>query len=95
LTDFRIEPLKRAIQPFLMVGSDRLKLDADPVRTGPADDGTLNQDRRLVFGEIEEQIDVHTCGGWKMTFDPATFAREIQGSRNAMELILVAQGARK
>ena len=38
VTDFGFKPSKGVVQPFLMGGSDQLKLDADPVCAAPADD---------------------------------------------------------
>jgi hypothetical protein len=67
-----------AVQPFLMGRSEGLKLDADPVRTGPTYNGALNEDRGLVFRDKEQKINLHSGGGSKGAFKPTAFAREIQ-----------------
>lgn len=66
------------VQPFLMGRGEGLKLDADPVCPGPAYDGALNEDRGLVFRDIEQKIHLHSGGGSKGAFKPTAFAREIQ-----------------
>ena len=78
VADFGFKPLQGVVQPFLMGGRDRLKLDTNPPRAAPADHGMFNQDRSFVSGNIEEKIHLHACDGPKGTFEPTPFAREIQ-----------------
>jgi hypothetical protein len=89
------ETLERAVQPFLVRGGEGLKLDPNPVRAGPAYDGALNQDRGRSFRQIEYEIHLHAGEGSKGTFEPTSFAREIQRFTNLMEAILVDEGAGK
>jgi len=78
VADFGFKPLQGVVQPFLMGGRDQLKLDADPPCAAPTNDGMFNQDRSFVSGNIDEEIHLHACDGPKGTFEPASFAREIQ-----------------
>jgi hypothetical protein len=70
-----------------------LKLNTDSLRSGPAYNGSLNEDRRLVIGDIEQEIYLHARKGSKRTFEPTAFDREIQRLVNLMEPALVDQGA--
>jgi hypothetical protein len=72
--DFRFEPLKGVVQPFLMGRSDRLELDADPLCAAPADDGMFDQDRNFLSRNIEKKIHLHARDGPKGTFKPTSFA---------------------
>ena len=74
---------------------DGLKLYPDPVRAGPTDNGALDQNRDLCFGEEDEKIHFHSGGGSKGAFKPASFAREIHRLVNRMEQTLVDEGAGK
>ena len=78
MADFGFKPLQGVVQPFLMGGRDRLKLDADPLCAAPADDSMFNQDRNFVSGDIEEKIHLHARDGSQRTFQPTSFTREIQ-----------------
>jgi hypothetical protein len=72
-----------------------LKLNTDSLRSGPAHNGSLNEDRGLVLGDIEQEIHLHARKGSKGTFEPTAFDREIQCFVNLMEPTLVDQGAGK
>ena len=78
LTDRGFKPLQGAVQPFPIERGDRLKLDADFACAAPANDGMFDQNRRLAFRETEEEIYLHSFHGVKGSFEPASFAREIQ-----------------
>jgi hypothetical protein len=95
VTGYGFDLLKGAVQPFLMGGSEGLKLNADPVRTGPTYDGTLDEDRGLFFTDVEQKIHLHSCEGSNRTFEPTSFAREIQCPVNRMEVTLVEKGTGK
>ena len=71
------------------------KLYPDPMRAGPAYDGALDQNRDLCLGEIEQKIHLHSRGGSKGAFKPASFAGEVQCLVNRMEMPLVDEGAGK
>ena len=64
-----------AVQPFLMERGEGLELDTDSVRPGPAYDGALNEDRGLIFMDVEQEIHLHSSGGSKGAFKPTAFAR--------------------
>ena len=64
-----------AVQPFLMGRGEGLELDTDSVRPGPAYDGALNEDRDLIFMDVEQEIHLHSSGGSKGAFKPTAFAR--------------------
>ena len=95
VTGCGLELLEGAVQPFLMGRGEGLKLYPDPVRTGPTYNGALDEDRDLVFMDIEQKIHLHSREGSKRTFEPTSFAREIQHLVNRMEVTLVDEGAGK
>jgi hypothetical protein len=78
-----------------MRGGERLKFDPDPVCAAPPNDGMFDEDRRLVFRDIEEEIDFHARDGSKGTLDSASPARKVQGFGNAVQAILMAERAGK
>jgi len=89
------EPLQGAVQSFLMGRGEGLKLNADPMCPGPAYDGALNEDRGLVFRDVEQEIHLHSREGSEGAFEPTSFAREIQRLVNLVEVTLVDEGAGK
>ena len=89
------ELLDRAFQPFLMGRGEGAELNADAVPAGPADDGSLDQDRSPSFMDVEQKIHMHSRDCAKGAFKPAAFAREIQRFADSMDVILVDEGARK
>ncbi|MEP6959453.1 MAG: hypothetical protein ABI980_12050 [Nitrospirota bacterium] len=89
------ELLDGVVQPFLMGRGEGPKLNADSVPAGPAYDGALDQDRGLFFMDIEQKIHRHSRDGSKGTFEPTSFAREIQGFTDSVEMTLVDEGAGK
>ena len=89
------ELMDSAVQPFLVGRGEGPKLNADSVPTGPAYDGTLDQDRGLCFMDIEQKIHCHSCCGSKGTFKATSFTREIQCLTDSMETTLVDEGAGK
>ena len=52
-----------------------LKLYPNPVHAGPTYNGALDQNRGLVFMDVEQKIYLHSREGWKSTFKPTAFAR--------------------
>ena len=62
-------------QLFLMGRGDGLKLYPNPVRAGPTYNGALDQNRALCFGEEDEKIHFHSCGGSKGAYKSTSFAR--------------------
>lgn len=92
---YGFELLDGVVQSFLMGRGEGPKLNADSVPTGPAYDGTLDQDRGFSFMDIEGKIHLHSCGGSKGTFKATSFTREIQGLTDSMETTLVDEGAGK
>ena len=89
------ELMDSAVQPFLVGRGEGPKLNADSVPTGPAYDGTLDQDWGLSLMDIEQKIHSHPCGGSKGTFKTTSFTREIQCLTDSMETTLVDEGAGK
>ncbi len=61
-----------------MMPGERLKLDADALREGPADRCLLNQERDLISRDIQQEIHFHACDDIESVFKPATFVREVQ-----------------
>jgi len=72
-----------------------LKLYSDPVQAGPTYNGALDQNRGLVFMDVEQKIYLHSREGSKSTFEPTSFAREIQHLIKRVEVTLVDKGAGK
>jgi hypothetical protein len=89
------ELLDGALQPFMMGRGEGPKLNADAVPAGPADDGTLDQDRGPSFMEVEQKIHMHSGDGSQGTFKPTAFTREIQRLADLMKSILMDEGAGK
>ena len=48
-----------------------------------------------MFGNIEQEIHLHSCKGLKGAFEPASPARQIQRLVNLMEVTLMDEGAGK
>jgi hypothetical protein len=95
VTGCSFELMDSAVQPFLVGRGEGPKLNADSVPTGPAYDGTLDQDWGLSLMDIEQKIHSHPCGGSKGTFKTTSFTREIQCLTDSMETTLVDEGAGK
>jgi hypothetical protein len=74
VTGCGFEPLDGVVQPFLMGRGEGPKLDADPVRAGPPYNSALDQDRNLIFTHKEQEVHLHSRGGLKGTFEPASFS---------------------
>jgi hypothetical protein len=95
LADSGFESLNGVVQPFTVGRSEGLELDPDFARAAPPDDGMFDEDRSFVLGEVEEEIDFHSCDSLKVAFDPTSFSREIQRFGNEVETILVAERSGK
>jgi hypothetical protein len=61
----------------------------------PTDNSPLDEDRGLVFRNIQQEIHLHSRKGLKGAFEPASLAREIQCLVNLMEVALMDEGAGK
>lgn len=95
VASYGFELLDGVVQSFLMGRGEGPKLNAGSVPAGPAYDGALDQDRGLSFMDIEQKIHCHSRDGSKGTFEPTSFAREIQRFADSVNMILVDKGTGK
>jgi len=95
MAGYGFEVLNSVVQSFLMGRGEGPKFNAGSVPAGPSYDGTLYQDRSLIFMEIEQEIHSHSRDGSKGTFEPTSFTREIQRFTDSVEMTLVNEGAGK
>lgn len=72
-----------------------LKLYSNPVRPGPTYNGALDQNRGIIFMDVEQKIHLHSREGSKRTFEPTSLTREIQHLAIRMEVTLMDKGTGK
>lgn len=71
------ELVEEGVEPLLMRKGEALKIYANALSAGPANRGTLNQERDLLSGDIQQEIHFHAGEDKGVALEPAAFAREI------------------
>lgn len=74
MTSLILELLQRTVQPLLMGSGERGEFDPDPMGSGPADDGTLDQDGNGFAIEVKEQINSRSGNHPHGAFEAAAFS---------------------
>lgn len=81
--------LYRSLQLLLIRRGECWKLNADPLGTGPTDNGVLNQHGSLAVWEKELKIHFHSREGLKRALDPAALTGQIQCLINGVASFLM------
>lgn len=81
------------VEPFLMRKGEGLKFDANAVPAGPADCGPLDQEGNFLSRDVQKEIHFHAGEDRGGAFEPAAFAREVQGFCNGVRPVPMDQRA--
>lgn len=82
------------IQTLLVMRGQRLKLEADSLRSGPTNHGLLDQERHVLAGNVQPEVHHHAGRNVGEALETAAFAGEIQRS-DRMFGIPAHQGSRE